>query len=145
MAIFARPVHAERLVSGARPMPSLRASSGLRPIAPDGTAAMARMAISSALKAIGVLVVLLLVGVWLFVPHVSDSIARVGAGFAASDDGLRRDALRDLGFELTLAWALMFVAILWWRGGVVRALCRVMCRAPKIATPRQFLGDLNGR
>ena len=72
--------------------------------------------------AIGVLVVLLLVGAWLFVPHVTDSIARVGAGFAASDDGLRRDALLDLGFELTLAWAVLFIAGLWWRGGVLPAL-----------------------
>ena len=122
MATLARPVTAERIVRGARPMPSLRASNRLRPIACASTTAMTRIALSSALMAIGVLVVLLLVGAWLFVPHVTDSIARVGAGFAASDNDLRRDALRDFGFELTLAWAVLFVAGLWWRGGVMPAL-----------------------
>ena len=85
-------------------------------------ATMIGLALSSALMAIGALVVALLVWVMVFVPHVTDSLAVAGFRFAFHDDYLRRDALETLGFELTFAWLLIFLAILWWRGGVFRAL-----------------------
>ena len=83
---------------------------------------MIGLALSSALMAIGALVVALLSWVVVFLPHVTDSLADAGFRFAFHDDYLRRDALETLGFELTFAWLLIFLAILWWRGGVFRAL-----------------------
>jgi hypothetical protein len=85
-------------------------------------ATMIGLALSSALVAIGALVVALLTWVLVFVPHVTDSLADAGFRFAFHDDYLRRDALETLGFELSFAWLLTFLAILWWRGGVFRDL-----------------------
>ena len=85
-------------------------------------ATMIGLALSSALMAIGALVFALLTWVVVFVPHVTDSLAVAGFRFAFHDDNLRRDALETLGFELSFAWLLTFLAILWWRGGVFRAL-----------------------
>lgn len=85
---------------------------------------MIGLALSSALMAIGALVVTLLAWVVVFLPHVTDSLADAGFRFAFHDDYLRHDALETLGFELTFAWLLIFLAILWWRGGVFRALSK---------------------
>ena len=83
---------------------------------------MLGLALSSALMAIGVQVVALLAWAMSLVPHLTDSLADAGFRFAFHDDYLRRDALETLGFELAVAWVLIFLAILWWRGGVFRAL-----------------------
>ena len=95
---------------------------GAAPIDRTEAAYMIGLALSSALMAIGALVVALLVWVAVFVPHVTDSLADAGFRFAFHDDFLRRDALETLGFELLFAWLVTFLAILWWRGGVFRAL-----------------------
>ena len=95
---------------------------GAAPIGRTEAATMIGLALSSALMAIGALVVALLAWVVVFLPHVTDSLADAGFRFAFHDDYLRRDALETLGFELTFAWLLIFLAILWWRGGVFRAL-----------------------
>jgi hypothetical protein len=83
---------------------------------------MVGLAASSALMAIGVLVVGALVWALLFVRHFADFLAVTGARFAFADDFLRKDMLQDLAFETAFAWTLIFLAILWWRGGVLRAL-----------------------
>ena len=95
---------------------------GAAPIGRTEAATMVGLALSSALMALGALVVALLAWVVVFVPHVTDSLADAGFRFAFHDDYLRRDALETLGFELAVAWVLIFLAILWWRGGVFRAL-----------------------
>ena len=95
---------------------------GIAPIGRAEAATMICLALSSALMAIGVMVAGLLTWVAVFVPHLSNSLAVAGFNFAFHDDSLRRDALETLGFELAVAWLLIFLAILWWRGGVFRAL-----------------------
>ena len=97
-------------------------STRAAPIGRGDARHMLGLAISSALMAIGVQVVALLAWATLLVPHLTDSLADAGFRFAFHDDYLRRDALETLGFELSFAWLLTFLAILWWRGGVFRAL-----------------------
>ena len=97
---------------------SLRAT----PIGRGDARHMLGLAMSSALMAIGVEVAALLAWAMSLVPHLTDSLADAGFRFAFHDDYLRRDALESLAFELAVAWLMIFLAILWWRGGVFRAL-----------------------
>ncbi|MBA3895670.1 MAG: hypothetical protein H0X36_00710 [Sphingomonadaceae bacterium] len=83
---------------------------------------MVGLAASSALMAISVLAVFALGWALLFVRHLADFPAVTGARFAFADDLLRKDMLQDLAFETAIAWTLIFLAILWWPGGVFRAL-----------------------
>ena len=105
-----------------RPWENLPARAA--PIGRGDTRHLLGLAMSSALMAIGVEVEALLAWAMALVPHLTDSLADAGFRFALHDDYLRRDALETLGFELAVAWLVIFLAILWWRGGVFRALAK---------------------
>ena len=90
--------------------------------APLSNRQMAALAASSALMAIGVVVMAALAWVVLFVPHPSGTLGIAAIRFAFADSLLRRDMLEELAFGAALAWVVVTIAILWWRGGVIASL-----------------------
>lgn len=98
------------------------AASGSQAHARVSGVRLAGLAASSALMALGAEALVLLAGVLLLVPHLMNSIAAAGVRFASLDDLMRRSILEDLAFELVFGWTILFIAILWRRGGMIDAL-----------------------
>ena len=95
-------------IYGTREVPSARGQSA------------SMIAIRSALIAT-IALALLAPGLFcLSAPLDADSLALAARRFADLDSAVRRDAIETLAFELALGWSVLFTALLWWRGGVIR-------------------------
>ena len=84
------------------------------------TALVVRLIGGSALMALGLLVFATSISAMLFIPHLLDAVALLGAHFFSADDLIRRDMAQDLAFEAAFAWTLVFLAILFLRGPAPR-------------------------
>ena len=93
-----------------------RTSSAARASASRDTVLVMCLIGGTALMAVGLVVVAAVVSAMLFIPHLVDAVALLGAHFFSADDLIRRDMLHDLAFEAALAWVLAFLAIVFWRG-----------------------------
>lgn len=83
---------------------------------------MAALGSSSALMAIGVVVVAALAWAAVFVPHPGSALAAAGLRFAFADALIRKDMLETAACEAVFAWVVVTIALAWWRGGVIAAL-----------------------
>ena len=93
-----------------------QAYSAVRALASRDTVLVMRSIAGSALMALGLVAVAAVVSAMLFIPHLVDAVALLGAHFFSADDLIRRDMLHDLAFEAAFAWVLAFLVILFWRG-----------------------------
>ena len=48
------------------------------------------------------------------------SLEAAARRLADLDVAMRRDAIETLAFEFALVWSVLFTALLWWRGGMIR-------------------------
>jgi hypothetical protein len=97
-----------------------QAYSAVRAIARRDTVLVVRSIAGSALMALGLVAVAAVVSAMLFIPHLVEAVALLGAHFFSADDLIRRDILHDLAFEAAFAWVLVFLTILFWRSRDLR-------------------------
>lgn len=112
------PVSAQRVAHRPRSIEDCEAQaySAVRALASRDTVLVMRLIAGSALMALGLVAFAAVVSAMLFIPHLVEAIALLGAHFFSADDLIRRDMLHDLAFEAAFAWVLAFLAIVFWRG-----------------------------
>ena len=85
---------------------------------PTGTGSLRlwlRLAASSALMALGVVALAVVILAFSQLGHLSATLAEAGLRFAFADSLVRGDMLRDLAFECSALWSLVMLVILWRR------------------------------